>query len=100
MVFFLIIQIGAYSAFHMYRISRYAQMELATTFGVIGLTLAGIHYLGKYHTLLTDQVNVFQKSVVHGFSYTDIIINNHKSYVLACIVFYFVVCVMVSFFRC
>src|SRR5699024_11680379 len=71
MVFFLIIRIGAYSAFHMYRISRFAQMQLATTFGVIGLTLDGIHYLGKYLTLLSDKVNIFIKYVVHGLFYTE-----------------------------
>src|SRR5699024_9380602 len=64
--FFLLIQIGAYSVFNMYRISRHAQIHLATTFGLLGIVLAGIHFLGRYDTLLTDSVNLFQKSVVHG----------------------------------
>src|SRR5699024_11580378 len=73
--FFLIVQIAAYSVFYMYRVSRTAQIHLATTFGVLGLLLAGIHYLGRYNTLLTDQVNIFQKSVVHGLSFTDKFVN-------------------------
>src|SRR5699024_4460641 len=76
----LIIQIGAYSVFNMYRISRHAQIHLATTFGVMGIILACIHFLGRYNTLLSNQVNLFQKSVVHGLSYTDKLINLQKAY--------------------
>ena len=82
-IFFLIIQIAAYSVFNMYRMNRLAQTHLGITIGSIGLLLAGIHFLGRYDTLLTDQVNIFQKSVVHGLSYTDQLINVPKSYVLA-----------------
>src|SRR5699024_12882359 len=71
---FLVAQIGAYSVFGMYRMSRSAQIHMASSFAIIGLLLAGVHFLGKYKTLLTDQVNFFQKSVVHGMSYTDAII--------------------------
>ncbi len=98
-IFFLIIQGGAYSAFHMYRISRRAQIHLASTFGVIGLLLAGIHILGRYNTLLTNQVNIFQKSVVHGLSYTDKIINLPKSYVLAAAAIGMVIWVAIAVFR-
>src|SRR5699024_1130106 len=48
--FFLIIQIGAYSVFNMYRISR-PQIHLATTFAIMGIILACIHFLGRYNTL-------------------------------------------------
>ncbi len=82
-IFFLIIQIAAYSVFNMYRMNRLAQTHLGITIGSIGLLLAGIHFLGRYDTLLTDQVNIFQKSVVHGLSYTDQLINVPKAYVLA-----------------
>src|SRR5699024_5870117 len=82
-VFCLVAQIGAYSVFGMYRMSRSAQIHMASSFAIIGLLLAGVHFLGKYKTLLTDQVNFFQKSVVHGMSYTDAIINIPKAYVLA-----------------
>lgn len=98
-IFFLIIQIGAYSAFHMYRMSRHAQIHLAVTFGLIGIFLAGIHLLGRYNTLLTDQVNLFQKSVVYGLSYTDQLINVPKSYVLAAVAIIMVVWVIISVFR-
>src|SRR5690625_3826184 len=98
-IFFLLAQIGAYSAFHMYRMSRHAQIHLATTFGLIGVFLAGIHLLGRYNTLLTDQVNIFQKSVVHGLSYTDQVINVPKSYVLAAVALGMVVWVIVAVFR-
>src|SRR5699024_628503 len=80
---FLVAQIGAYSVFGMYRMSRSAQIHMASSFAIIGLLLAGVHFLGKYKTLLTDQVNFSQKSVVHGMSYTDAIINITKAYVLA-----------------
>src|SRR5690625_2545748 len=98
-IFFLLIQIGAYSAFHMYRLSRHAQIHLATTFGLIGLSLAGIHLLGRYNTLLTDQVNMFQKSVVHGLSYTDELVNLPKAYVLAAVAIIMVIWVTISVFR-
>src|SRR5699024_11459855 len=82
-IFFGIAQAGAYSAFNMYRMSRNAQIHIASTVAIIGLLLAGIHYLGKFNTLLTDQVNVAQKSVVYGLSYTDKLINVPKAYILA-----------------
>lgn len=97
--FFLIIQIGAYSVFNMYRISRHAQIHLATTFGVMGIILACIHFLGRYNTLLSNQVNLFQKSVVHGLSYTDKVINLPKSYILAVLVLILTVWIVVTLFR-
>src|SRR5699024_5689538 len=42
--------------------------------------------LSKFSTLLTDQVSVEQKSVVHGLSYTDKLINVPKAYELAAVV--------------
>src|SRR5690625_4519804 len=39
-IFFLIIQLAAYSVFHMYRISKHAQIHLASTIGIIGILLA------------------------------------------------------------
>ena len=98
-LFFLVAQIGAYSVFGMYRMSRSAQIHMASSFAIIGLLLAGVHFLGKYKTLLTDQVNFFQKSVVHGMSYTDAIINIPKAYVLAVAAIVVAVWVMVNLFR-
>lgn len=85
LIVLLLVQIGAYSVFRMYRLSKGAQVHLATTAVIFGLLLAGIHYIGKYNTLLTDSVNMFQRSVVHGLSYTDQLINVPKAYVLAAI---------------
>src|SRR5690625_1432209 len=82
-IFLFVILISIYSVFHMYRLSRKAQIHMSVYILLIGLFLASIHYLGKYNTLLTDQVNIFQKSVVHGLSYTDKIINLPKAYILA-----------------
>ncbi|SDR01461.1 UPF0182 family membrane protein [Virgibacillus salinus] len=82
-VFFLVAEVGAYSVYNMYRLNRSAQLQLGLTLGFIGLLLAGIHLLAPYGTLLTNQVNLFQESVVYGLSYTDDIINIPKSYVLA-----------------
>src|SRR5690625_5504555 len=65
--------------------NRSAQVHLGVTIGSIGLLLAGIHFFGRYDTLLTDQVNMFQKSVVHGLSYTDNFVNIPKAYVLAAV---------------
>ncbi|MFC0301633.1 UPF0182 family protein [Virgibacillus soli] len=84
-IFFLLLEIGAYSVFHMYKKSRTAQLHMGITLGVIGLLLAGIHVLAPYGTLLTDQVNIFQKSVVHGLSFTDKLINIPKAYLLAAV---------------
>lgn len=82
-IFFLLAEIGAYSVYNMYRLNRSAQLQLGVTLGFIGLLLAGIHLLAPYGTLLTNQVNMFQESVVYGLSYTDDVINIPKSYVLA-----------------
>ncbi|MGP4107722.1 UPF0182 family membrane protein [Virgibacillus sp. L01] len=82
-IFFLVAEIGAYSVYNMYRLNRSAQLQLGVTLGFIGLLLAGIHLLAPYGTLLTNQVNLFQESVVYGLSYTDDIINIPKSYILA-----------------
>ena len=98
-IFFLIVQLIAYSVFHMYRMSRHAQIHLATSVGIIGLLLASIHLLGRYHTLLSNQVNMFQKSVVHGLSYTDHIINVPKSYVLAGAAIILTIWTVVALFR-
>lgn len=84
-IFFLLIEIGAYSVFNMYRMSRSAQLHMGVTLGVIGLLLAGIHFIAPYETLLTNRVNLFQQSVVHGLSYTDKLINIPKSYLLAAV---------------
>ncbi|MEC5425965.1 UPF0182 family protein [Virgibacillus sp. C22-A2] len=82
-IFFLILEAGAYSVFNMYRMSRSAQLHMGITLGFIGLLLAGLHLLAPYGTLLTNNVNIFQESVVHGLSYTDQLINIPKSYILA-----------------
>lgn len=84
-IFFLLAEIGVYSVFGIYRKSRLAQLHIGVTVGFIGLLLAGIHLLAPYETLLTDQVNLFQKSVVYGLSYTDRWVNIPKSYVLAAV---------------
>ncbi|WP_181350300.1 UPF0182 family protein [Thalassobacillus sp. CUG 92003] len=82
-VFLLFVEIGFYSAFHMYRRSRLAQLHMGATLGSIGILLAAIHVLEPFGTLLTNEVNVFQNSVVHGLSYTDKVVNIPASYVLA-----------------
>src|SRR5699024_12387622 len=96
-IFFLLIQAAAYSVFNIYRMNRSAQVHLGVTIGSIGLLLAGIHFFGRYDTLLTDQVNMFQKSVVHGLSYTDNFVNIQKAYVLAEVAIIDAFCVYVSF---
>ncbi|WP_240510205.1 UPF0182 family membrane protein [Virgibacillus profundi] len=84
-IFFLVLEIGAYSVFNMYRMSRSAQLHMGVTLGFIGLLLACLHLLSPYETLLTNQVNIFQESVVHGLSYTDKLINIPVSYILAAV---------------
>lgn len=84
-IFFLLLEIGVYSAFHMYRMNRSAQLHMGITLGFIGILFAGLHVLAPYETLLTDHVNIFQKSVVSGLSYTDKMINIPKAYVLAAV---------------
>src|SRR5699024_5940731 len=97
--FFLIIQIGAYSFFNMYRFSRHSQIHLATTFAIMVIILTCINFLDRYNTLLSNQVNLFQKSVVHGLSYTDKVINLSKSYILAVLVLILTVWIVVTLFR-
>lgn len=80
-----IVQVGAYAVFDMYRVNRSAQVHMGVTLAVIGLLMACIHVLAPYETLLTNAVNIFQDSVVHGLSYTDDLINIPKAYVLAAV---------------
>src|SRR5699024_5950562 len=61
-IFFILIEIGAYSVFNMYRMSRSAQLHMGVTLSFIGLLLAGTHILAPFESLLTNQVNIFQKS--------------------------------------
>ncbi|WP_156289558.1 UPF0182 family membrane protein [Oceanobacillus salinisoli] len=82
-IFILIAEIGAYSVFHMYRMSRSAQTHLGITVVIVGILLAMTHLLEPFGTLLTNRVNMFQESVVHGLSYTDRVINIPVSYILA-----------------
>src|SRR5699024_2284649 len=98
-IYFLIIQLVAYSVFHMFRISKHARVHLARTIGIIGLLLAGIHNLGRYLTVLTDQFNLFQQSDVHGLRYTDQLINIPKAYVLAAAAIILSIWVVVALFR-
>ncbi|WP_226376858.1 UPF0182 family membrane protein [Oceanobacillus halotolerans] len=81
----LLLEVGAYSVFHMYRLSRSAQWHMGMTLGIIGILLAGHHLLEPYGTLLTNKVNLFQESVVYGLSYTDKLINIPAAYVLAAV---------------
>src|SRR5699024_7768986 len=96
---FLVMQLAAYSVFKMYRDSKHAQIHLASTIGIIGLLLATIHLLGRYQTLLSDQVNLFQTSVVHGLSYTDQLINIPKAYILAGAAVILTIWIVVALFR-
>ncbi|OZU90570.1 membrane protein [Virgibacillus indicus] len=82
-IFFLVLEIGAYSVFNIYRMSRSAQLHMGVTLGIVGLLLAGTHLLAPFKTLLSNQVNIFQESVVYGLSYTDNLINIPAAYVLA-----------------
>jgi uncharacterized protein len=82
-VFFFFIEAASYSVFGMYRKSKTAQVHMGITLGFVGLFLAGLHVLTPYETLLTNQVNMFQKSAVYGLSYTDKLINIPSSYLLA-----------------
>src|SRR5699024_4758907 len=63
------------------------------------LLLAGVYFLGKDKTLLTDQVPLFKKSVVQGLRYTDAIINIPKASVLAVAAIMEAVGLMVNLFR-
>src|SRR5699024_11967904 len=92
-------QLAAYSVFKMYRDSKHAQIHLASTIGIIGLLLATIHLLGRYQTLLSDQVNLFQTSVVHGLSYTEQFINIPNAYILAGAAVILTIWIVVALFR-
>ncbi len=98
-LFYLLLSIGAYSVFHMYRRSRLAQFHLGFILTCIGIVLAGIHILAPYETLLTNHVNIFQKSVVHGLSYTDKLVNIPKAYILAAVALIGSIWMVVSVYR-
>lgn len=82
-IFYFLVTLGAYSVFNMYRMNRSAQFHMGITLAIVGLLLAGQHVLAPYNTLFTNVVNIFQKSVVHGLSFTDDMFNIPKEYVLA-----------------
>lgn len=82
-IFLLMIEVGLYAIYNMYRINRTAQIHIGTTLGIIGLLLAAGHLLEPYGTLLTNRVNAFQDSAVYGLSYTDEVINIPAAYILA-----------------
>lgn len=86
LAFFMLIVTGAaYSVFHIYRISNSARFHLGLTIIIIGVLLAMQHLLAPYRTLLTNNVNIFQDSVVHGLSFTDRYVNIPVSYILAAV---------------
>lgn len=95
----LFVEIAAYSMFNMYRMNRRAQLHIGLTIGIIGLMVAGIHYLAPYHTLLSNNVNLFQNSVVHGLSYTDELINIPKAYILAVVALLGAIWTIISIYR-
>ena len=95
----LLAEIGAYSVFHMYRMSKRAQLHIGFTIGVIGLMLAAIHLLAPYHTLLSNSVNLFQESVVYGLSYTDEVVNIPKAYILAAAAILGAIWTIISLYR-
>src|SRR5699024_9562223 len=84
LAFFMIILIGAaYSVYNMYRLSRSAQFHIGLSIIILGVLLALTHLLSPYRTVLTNNVNLFQDSVVHGLSFTDQYVNIPVSYILA-----------------
>lgn len=98
-IFYLLIVLGAYSVFHMYRRHRSAQIHIGVTLIFIGLLLAAQHALAPFETLFTNSVNVFQTSVVHGLSFTDQYFNIPKSYVLAGVAIIGTIWMVVAIFR-
>src|SRR5699024_9447974 len=95
-LFFLVVQIGAYSVLRMYTMSRFSHLHNVSSLKIIKMSSAHVSYLLKYNTYLSEQVILFQKSVVNGMSYTDAIINSPKAYVLAVAAIVVAVCVMVN----
>ncbi|PBB06598.1 UPF0182 family membrane protein [Salimicrobium humidisoli] len=98
-IFFFLVEIGFYSVYNMYRMNRKAQMHMGITLAIIGILLAFQHVLEPFRSLLTNQVNVVQESVVHGLSYTDDVVNNPASYVMAGVALLGTIWVIVALFR-
>lgn len=82
-IFLLIIEVAAYSPSMLFLKSRRAKMHMGVTLVFTGVFLACKHVLAVFGTLLTDRVNIFQKSTVYGLSYTDHAINIPKDFILA-----------------
>ncbi|MCA0970715.1 UPF0182 family protein [Halobacillus litoralis] len=98
-IFFFVMEVAFYSVYSMYSKSRGAQVHMGVTLAIIGVLLAAQHVLEPFHSLLTNQVNAFQDSVVHGLSYTDAVINNPASYVMAGVALFGTIWIIVSLFR-
>lgn len=98
-IFLLIIEGLAYSVFSLYRQNRRAQIHLAVTLGFLGIFVACQHLLSPFETLLTNHVNMFQKSSVYGLSYTDQFINIPKGFIMATVAVAGIVWIIVSFIR-
>jgi len=78
-----LIQAAAFSVFQLYLRERSAQIQLSISVIMLGVLLALHHLLAPYETLLSNNVNVLQQSVVYGASFTDRVINIPMGYVMA-----------------
>jgi len=82
-LFILVLETLAYVFTQLIFRSKRAQGHLAVNLILAGVFLACKHILDVFETLLTDKVNLFQKSAVYGLSFTDRWVNIPVEYVLA-----------------
>src|SRR5690625_1394312 len=66
-IFFIAIEIAAYSVFHMYRMSRSAQLHLGVTLSFFGVFLSCFCIFAFFCTLLTINLNIFLNIIVFVF---------------------------------
>lgn len=95
----LIVQTLAFSVFQLYMRSWLAKIQLSISIVVFGLCLAAKHFLARFETLLSNQVNAFQTSSVYGVSHTDQLINIPWTVVMTIVTIIAIVLLCIGLFR-
>lgn len=78
----ILVKLIAYSVHEFIRYSRRAQRHFIVSIGIFGVVLAAKFFLAPYERALTSKVNLFQRSVVEGISFTDKYVNIPFDYVM------------------
>src|SRR5690606_31275354 len=78
----IFVKLVAYSIHEFIKYSRRAQRHFIVSIVLFGVFLAAKFYLAPYERALTSKVNLFQRSVVEGISFTDKYVNIPFDYIM------------------